>query len=461
MIFSARNVATVSSGYARSLTALKALTAGLAIILVMPSQAQTLDSEVRQLLESNPRVMAAVSQLEAAEQEVGVARSDYLPTVSLRGDVGPEYIDTPSSRRLSGEEGRSDLTRRTASLAVTQRLFDGSLTSANLAAARIAERLALLNLRFTAQEVLHQASLAYLDLLRHQELVQLATENMGVIQVQAGLENERVSRGSGVAVDVLLAKTRLQLATERVVAFEGALKAAKARYAQVFGKAPRPERMTRPQFPQSWLPQTLDDALDAASNDNISLSIAAEEVGLAEEHRRAAAAARWPKLDLIGSLGYEQDIAALPGSGDQYSVLLTMTWDIYSGSRVRSDIAAKTAEREQARFTAEYVHRQVTEEVTRAFEALSTAERRVEMLGNASTIAEEVFDARVKLREAGSETAINVLDARSETFRARINLTEAGFDSDAALLRLMLATGRLEPEFLGAEAPASLANILQ
>ena len=436
--------------------------AGLLVALAAAgAAAEPLSSEVQHLLQTNPRVLGAVKQLEAAEHEVRVARADYLPTVSLRGDAGPEYIDTPSSRRLRGEAGRSDLVRRTASLAVTQRLFDGNLRSANFAAAQIGTRLAELNLRFTAQNVIYQACLAYLDTLRQAELIRLATENMRVIQTQMGLEDERVSRGSGVAVDVLLAKTRLQLATERVVAFEGSLKAAQARYAQLFGKPPAAAGMTRPELRLEWLPPTLEDAHRAASDDNVSLAIAAEEVRLAEQHRRSAAAARWPKLDLVGSVGYEEDLASLPGSGDQYSVLLTITWDIFTGSRVRSQVAAMTARRERAQLTAEDVHRQVTEDVTRAFEALETARRRVEMLTNASTIAEEVFDARVRLREAGSETAINVLDARSETFRARINLTEAEFDSDVALLRLMLTSGRLEPAFLGAETPLDLAGLLQ
>ena len=122
--------------------------------------ADPLTTEISELLDMNPRILAAHKELDAASDEVKVARADYLPTVSLRGDAGPEYIDTPSSRRLRGAAGRSDLLRRTVGVAVTQRLFAGGRNRANLAAARVAERLARLNLRFTTQDVLYTASQA-------------------------------------------------------------------------------------------------------------------------------------------------------------------------------------------------------------------------------------------------------------------------------------------------------------
>ena len=299
-------------------------------------------------------------------------------------------------------------------------------------------RLADLNLRLTTQNLLFDAASAYLNVLRQIELLSLAEGNMGVIQTQMGLEDARVARGSGVAVDVLLAKTRLQLATERVVAFEGALAEARARYRQVFGWLPDASRMARPKLPGTLVPATLDQAISTALEQNLSLAIAADEVLIASQNERMAAASRRPRFDLVAAYRFEEDLAALPGWGDGYSLLLTLSWDFFSGFSNRSRVSAAAARRGELQMNAEEVQRRVTEDATRAFENLRTTRRRVEMLENASAIAEEVFDARVRLREAGSETALNVLDARSETFRARITLAEASFDSEVALVRLLL-----------------------
>ena len=58
-------------------------------------------------------------------------------------------------------------------------------------------------------------------------------------------------------------------------------------------------------------------------------------------------------------------------------------------------------------------------------------------------IASEVFESRKKLRAAGKDTVINVLDAKSEIINARINLTTASFNEREAIYALLLAMGRL------------------
>ncbi|HAJ20582.1 MAG TPA: hypothetical protein DCL95_11075, partial [Rhodospirillaceae bacterium] len=58
------------------------------------------------------------------------------------------------------------------------------------------------------------------------------------IREQLNLETERVERGAGIEVDVLQAKSRLQLAIEARVDLEGQLRQAVASYIQSFDSAP-------------------------------------------------------------------------------------------------------------------------------------------------------------------------------------------------------------------------------
>jgi len=66
-------------------------------------------------------------------------------------------------------------------------------------------------------------------------------------------------------------------------------------------------------------------------------------------------------------------------------------------------------------------------------------------LRNASLIAREVFEARQKLRAAGNDTAINVLDAETEVFNARIKQVRAEFDARLARAQLLFSMGQLTP----------------
>ena len=74
-------------------------------------------------------------------------------------------------------------------------------------------------------------------------------------------------------------------------------------------------------------------------------------------------------------------------------------------------------------------------------------------------IAAEVHDARRKLREAGQETVINVLDAENEVFNAQITATDAEYDARIAVYRLILGLGRLTPVALGIQAGAPDAPV--
>ena len=99
------------------------------------------------------------------------------------------------------------------------------------------------------QAVLLEAVSSYLDILRQIELTSLSQDNINTLKRQLQLEDERVQRGSGIAVDVLQSKSRLQIAKERNTAFKGALNDAKSRFTQVFGTDPIVGSMTRPDIP--------------------------------------------------------------------------------------------------------------------------------------------------------------------------------------------------------------------
>ena len=77
------------------------------------------------------------------------------------------------------------------------------------------------------------------------------------------------------------------------------------------------------------------------------------------------------------------------------------------------------------------------------WQALITLRERLELLENAVNIAGEVFESRKKLRAAGKETVINVLDAENEVNNARINFTSTSYDEKISIYQLLLAMGRL------------------
>ncbi|MCB2101769.1 MAG: TolC family outer membrane protein [Rhodobacterales bacterium] len=424
----------------------------LVLTWATPGRAADLAHELADLLRDHPQIRAESKGVDSSREGVNRTFSDYLPRVRVTGDIGPESVDNPTTR------GRGpDPYRRLSSaggISVTQNLFNGFATSSAMRSAELGVEIARLTLEGTQQQVLFEGIRAYLDVLRQQRLITLSRRNEQTIQRQLNLEDARVQRGSGIAVDVLQAKSRLQLARERRITFEGALADAVTRYTQVYGHAPDLAAMVDPQPPVAEIPPTLDAATDVALEENPSVSNAGSQTEAARERKRAVRSEYYPSLDLVGEANYEKDKDAVRGTRRDYSVLLKAEWDLFTGLSTRAGVAQATHDYLARKDREELVRRKVIEQVGLAWQALLTARDRLDLLDNAVNIATAVHDSRKKLREAGKETVINVLDAENEIFNAEINYTAAAYDERSAVYQLLLSMGRLTATRLDLPAPS-------
>jgi adhesin transport system outer membrane protein len=301
-----------------------------------------------------------------------------------------------------------------------------------------------LTLTNTRQNILYEGATAYINVLRQAELVELTSQNGENIRKQLNLEDERVRRGSGISVDVLQAKSRLQFSMERYVATRGALEDARARYLQVFSHPPEQKTMALPPPPDHLLPKTVDEAVTIALAENTQIETANKRIDIGNEQRESINAEYWPSLDVVLQSKYERDFNGAPGIRRDRSAKLQATWVLFSGLSTQSRAAQAAFDTDARRAEYQQTRRKVEEQTRLAWHALQTALERVGLLENAVNIAAEVFTSRDKLRQAGKETAINVLDAENEVFSARINYASALYDARLAAYQLLLAIGRLE-----------------
>jgi adhesin transport system outer membrane protein len=423
------------------------LLAGVALVALgmtgtSAAYAAVLEEELRDLVDNHPQLQAARKTSAAAKEGVKGALSGYFPKVSINGDVGPEYVDTPSRRKDNKEAYYTG--RDTAGFTVTQKLFDGFATQSAVESARLTSNAASINVEQVRQTVMLEGATSYLNVLRQNNLIELAKNNEGNIQQQLNLEDERVKRGSGITVDVLQAKSRLQLAKERRVSFEGALADAQSRYTQVFNRAPEVGAMNDPQPATGLLPKTLEEAVAIALAENPAIATSDTQVQSAREKRRAARAGYFPTLSLEGKANYEDNKNTVTGIRRDWTLLLKANWDLFSGFSTQAAVAQAAFDYAGAKDGLDYSKRKVVEQTKIAWQALLTARERVELLENAVNIATEVWESRKKLREAGKETVINVLDAENEIYNARINYVNASYDARTAIYQLLTAMGRLD-----------------
>ena len=311
----------------RIVLALTVIAAALGVAGAAPSFAQTLTEELSGLIVYHPQIRSVRKGIESTRLEIVKSKAGYYPTVTVNADFGAEVIDNPTERGLRANigGGPSSRTPSTAHVTITQSLYNGNVTDSAVKSARLNTLLSEITAQTTRQSLIFEGTAAYIDILRQMRLISLSLVNERNIQRQFNLEDERVQRGSGVAVDVLQSKSRLQLAKERRVTFEGALQDAISRYAQLFNHAPDLDAMVDPIQPVELIPSKLKAAIDIAIEDNPTLVSSAANVEVASERRRAVRSEYYPTMDLIGSWNYEKHKGAVIGTRDGITRLLKLS----------------------------------------------------------------------------------------------------------------------------------------
>lgn len=422
-----------------------AFIAGSILFAPFAVSAATLEEELAEFIYLHPLVKAGKASAQSAEQGVRQSKAGYLPLLTASLAAGPQHIDNPTTRLAEKDWQR---TMQTVGLTLTQNIFNGYLTHSTVRTARLNKSLALITLEGTLQNTLLEGTSAYVDVLRQFRLVQLAHGNEATILRQLNLEDERVQRGSGIAVDVLQAKSRLQIAKERRVTFEGALENAISRYIQVFDHAPDIQTMTDPVPPVEMIPSDLNKTIQIAISENPAISNSAVTVEITRERRRTVISEYAPVIDVVSTANYEKHNAGTLGTRRDYSVQLQANWNLFTGFTTSNSLSQVAFDYGTSRSNHDQTIDKVIEQVKLSWQALLTSRSRLELLENAVNIASEVFISRKKLREAGKETVINVLDAENEVSNAQINFTAASYDERLSIYQLLLAMGRLNPSHL-------------
>ncbi|MGY8992650.1 MAG: TolC family protein, partial [Rhodospirillales bacterium] len=303
-------------------TAWAALLAGTTALTAFSPQAgaQSLEEELSGLLADHPQIKAARENVAAAEEGRNRAFADYLPKVQATGNFGYERVDSPG-RRTATDPDTSPFTTgqaTSASVTVTQTLFNGFRSDANNAVAASVTTAAGEAAETSIQGILFEAVSAYLAVMRNMRLLSLSGENEETIRLQLELEDERVRRGAGIAVDVLEAKSRLQAAKERRVAFKGAFDDSISSYNQVYGHMPDTGELIMPTPPLGLLPETIEDMIAIALEENPAVRSATAQIDIANEQRRIAQADFFPTIDASGEWSFDDDIGGTRGTRRDY-----------------------------------------------------------------------------------------------------------------------------------------------
>jgi TolC family type I secretion outer membrane protein len=411
------------------------LTAAVAVFLVgaMPGvRAQSLEDALVSAYLTNPTLEAQRSALRATDELVPQALSDWRPTVAV--DSSAVQSDINSS------EGAGSLGGLSSSVILDQQIYNGGETVANTSRAESLVRAERARLTATEQDVLFNGVNAYTILLADLAVLDFSVQNENRLRRQLQATRDRFEVGEVTRTDVAQAEASLSGAISSRVGAEGNVQQSRAAYRNIINQ--EPSRLVTP-APLSVLPETEVAAHQLAEAFNPNIAVAQFNLAAARADVRVAESQLLPRLSVRGEFTYAEEPTLNLDWQRDASIGATLSVPLYQGggeySRVRQ--AKQTVRQRQDDLEATF--RNVREEVTAAWQALTTARTQIESFTEQVRAAEIALEGTRQEALVGQLTTLDVLDQEQVLFQAQVDLVNARREEVLASYRLKSAVGEL------------------
>jgi adhesin transport system outer membrane protein len=418
--------------------------------------ATTLQEAVDITIKTHPDVLAASNERNAVAEEINQARAGYRPTIDLAIGTGWESSDNPTSRGTYGHKN-VHMNRDEASIQLRQMIFDGMATQNEVLRQTARTESRAYGVFGASENTALEAADAYINVLRTQKLVDLATTNFEAHERTHDQIKLRSERGVDRRADLDQSQGRLALARANLIAEQSNLRDAETNYLRVVGVSP--ETLSDPASPVSLIPSSLDEAIASALASHPTLKSAEADVESAHAQYETAQSPFYPRIDLELGATANNDLDGVDGHNNDITAMLRLRYNLLNGGKdqARSEETAHLIN--QAAEIRNNTHRQVEQSVRLSWNALETVNRQIDYYEQYVTSSEKSRDAYQQQFNLNQRTLLDLLDSENEVFTARQNLVNAKYDQLYAMYRILNSMGALLQGLeVGLPEAAQLAN---
>ena len=486
--------------------ALALMGAVAASALAGPVCAENLPDALSKAYFNNPNLNAQRSTTRAADENIPIANSGYMPHVAATGDLGAQYEQysgplTTTTSSISGTSGTSGASStvgstgtgvtsttgasgalssralaastgtttgttsstslggatrtntsgtvvpRGAGITVTQTLFDGLRTTNNIRSAESNVFASRETLRNAEQSVLQSGAQNYMDVLRDTAILDLRNSNIKVLEEQLRQTQDRFKVGEVTRTDVAQAEASVAGSRADYFAAQSQLQNSIASYRQVIGEQPTRLEPARPL--DRGIPPSLENAIAVAMIEHPSVQSALHGVDVAALQVKIAEGALYPTLSLQGSAQQRYDVSQTGGSSALVaSIVGSLTVPIYEGGASYATIRQAKEQLGTAEFQVDVSRDNVRAAVISSWGLLVSSKAAVQADQAQVNAAEIALNGTREEARVGQRTTLDVLNAQQTLLNARVQLVGAQRDRVVATYAILASCGRLSASFL-------------
>lgn len=409
-----------------------------------PSYAQSLGELLPKIVKNDDVVKAGRASLEAKKQEEKVTFGQWYPTLATTGSYGYEV----QKSELAAD---TNLVTRDLNFSVTQLLWDFGNVNSQVKGKRLEVAAVMAQLEDARQTVMRDSILAYIDILRYSEIIQILERSVAVIVKQGKLEEKRLKLGAGTTTDILKNKSKLLDEEDTRITQLKLLRTARNTYRELFKESPPAlKNMVKPDLPMEYIPETVEASLDIAFRENpLLVSGRMGQIAARQNIRTSLAQGFFPKLEAVVDTKFKRDFGGTIGDKRETVSKVQFSYSFNLGGTAINTLR-QTKETSKALTSYYSESRSLTEQSVReAWDKLRTAQERVQILTDGLAIHTKSLELVQIDRQKGKSSALEVLTAISQLTKAQGSLAFEEAEVLNAAFELLYAMGRLKLEAVG------------
>ena len=424
-------------------------------------------------LESKPQALAALlPQLSATglvsrEHDRGPTSQTQAVSLPACSDVGGQAAGIPCSPAGSttnvlesfGFNGTIDTTTHHYTVDLKQNLFRwDNWVALKRADSQVAQAEA--DYQAAQQDLMQRVSQAFFDVLGAQDDVDAQAFALTSVTQQLDQAEARFKIGLIAVTDVEEARASHDSTAAALIAAKRQQASMVEALRQIIGE--EPDFLATPIEPFQLAdpdPVSEERWVQMALQQNLSLVSSRLAADIAQENVSASRSGHFPSLDLVGSVGRLNTDGVYtfldnsPGGGTaldqrQRSIGIQLTFPIYSGGMVSSEVRQAVYRHRAAKEHLERIARQTEHDARDSYLGVISEISRVKALRRAAESNMTSLKATESGYQAGTRTAVDVLQARQQWVQAQTSYARSRYDYMMNVIRLQQAAGMLSEHSL-------------
>ena len=391
---------------------------------------------------NNLELNAERKNQKSIKENINIARSEFLPSLSVSGN----QTSSESSKRTN-QSGTSladtNINSETTTVSIDQKVFQGFKGYNLLKKSELEFKQADYKLKQTGQQTILDTASAYFDYIFKTKNEKFNQLNISLFERQVESDSARLQKGEITLTDLAQSESSLAGANANLIKAKTELLSSQINFERITReKAPNPNNID--EQIKINLPNTLQEALNLAKQNNLDLLIAQLDYQIAIKELNIEKARLSPSASINYSKTENRDFSSTIDELNNETVKATVTWPIIKGGENISSIKKSSFNKQRYLLLTKDAENKVTTNTINVwsnYQSLQSVLKATEAQLKAAEIANEGIT--LEYDSGNTRTTFEVIQSTSLLLDARIEFAKAERDFIISKFDLAFQLGTL------------------